>query len=290
MHQVAARGRWVWGLSGLAAIAALAVPGGWLITTAGDGPAWGGPQQTVTRVITVPEPVTTVSVDSNGEPVRVTAGSVHRVRVTEVITYYVKDGLPAVTDDVRDGLPVATYSVSGGTLTLDGTCDCTVHFIVTIPAGVGVAADTEGGELTVSGAAAATLDSGGGPVRVTGISGHLIVATHGSSLTVNGLTGPLVADTGGGPLLARGISAATATVITGGGEARIGFTASPDGLFVSTDGGSAELTVPGGPYALAASTYGGPKTVGIATDPAVGRSITVTTGGGSLKIAPPAIP
>lgn len=290
MHPVAARGRRIWGLTGVAVTAMLAIPGGWLITTAGVDGHWHGPQQTVTRVITVPEPVTTVHVQSDGAPVQVTAGPVQRVRVTEEITY-----------DVKDQLPTVPQSLSGGVLTLDGACevqlgrvtlasDCTVGFNVTVPPGVGVAADTQGGALNVSGAAAATLDSGGGPVRVTGISGHLIVTTQGGPLVINGLTGPLVADTGGGSLLAQGISAATATVITGGGEARIGFIAPPDGLFVSTDGGSAAVTVPGGPYALTVDTYGGPETVRIPTDHGVGRSITVTTGGGSLDIAPPGVP
>jgi hypothetical protein len=284
MRPVAASGRRFWGLAGLAVTAALAIPGGWLITTAGDSANWHGPQQTVTRVITVPEPVTAVNVDSNGEPVHITAGPVHQVQVTEQITHDLKDSLP----------PPVAPTVSGGILTLPGTCNedsgCIVVFIVTVPPGVGVRADTEGGELTVSGVGAATLDSGSGPVRVTGISGHLIVTTHGGSLVINGLTGSLVADTGGAPLLAQRISATTATVITGGGEARIGFIASPDGLFVSTDGGPAALTVPGGPYALTADTYGGPEAVGVPTDPAVSRSITVITGGGSLRIAPASIP
>ena len=280
MRPVAAGGRRIWGLAGLAVIASLAIPGGWLIATAGDSAYSRVPQQTVTQVITVPEPVTTLNVDSNGTPVQITAGPVQRVRVSEAITYDLKHGLPTAVKQ----------SVSGGILTLDGVCqvpDCAVGFIVTVPPGVAVAADTEGGALTVSGVAAATLDSGGGPVRATGISGHLIVTTADGSLVVNGLAGPLDADTGGGQVLAAGIDATTATILTGGGEAQIGFTAPPDGLFVSTDGGPATLTVPGGPYALTASTYDGSEAIGIATDPAAGRSITVTTGGGPLRIEPP---
>lgn len=280
MRQVAVRGRRVWGLAGLAVSTMLAVPGGWLITTAGmsGGPP---PQRTVIRVVTVQQPVTTVSVQGDGAPVQVTAGPVRRVRVTETITYNPQDG----------GVPYAVRDVSAGLLTLVGACaqpsDCTVGFAVTVPPGVSVAADTEGGPLTVSGAANANLDSGGAPVRATGISGHLVVTTDDGSLVVSGLTGPLVADTGGGPLLATNIDSPTATVITGGGEAQIGFAAPPDGLFVGTNGGPATLTLPGGPYALTADTYGGPETVGIATDGAAGRSITVTTGGGSLQIEPP---
>ena len=50
----------------------------------------------------------------------------------------------------------------------------------------------------------------------------------------------------------------------------------------------ARLTVPGGPYALTAGSDGGPQWAGIATDPAARRSITVASGGGALRIGPPA--
>ena len=58
-------------------------------------------------------------------------------------------------------------------------------------------------------------------------------------------------------------------------------------MTVSTDGGAVRLAVPGGPYALSAdSGGGGPQSVGIATDPAASRSITVSSGGGPLDIEP----
>jgi hypothetical protein len=281
MRPVAAPGRRIWGLVGLAVALPLAAGGGWLITTAGIS-SRSLPQRTMTRVITVTQPVTTLNVQSYGGPVQVTAGPVHRVQVTEAITY----------DPRQSGPTLVTQSVSGGILTLtESACaqesDCSVGFMVTVPQGVGVAADTQGGSLVVSGTASASLDSGGGPVRVSGISGHLIVSTGGGSLVLSGLTGPLVADTGGGSVMASGVAAATATVITGGGQARIGFSAAPDGVFVSTDGGPAALTLPGGPYALTANTFGAPETVRIATDAAAGRSVTITTGGGPLQVEPP---
>jgi hypothetical protein len=282
VRPVAARGRLLWGVAGLAVTAALAIPGGWLITFAGVHQGL-PPQRTVTRVFTVSQPVTTLNVQSSGAPVQVTAGPVHQVQITEAISY----------DPQQSGLPAAAApSVSDGILTLgEADCqeypDCSIGFAVTVPPGVGVAAETQGGSLTVSGASGANLDSGGANVVAQGITGHLIVTTGGGSLAVSGLNGPLVADTGGGPLLARGIDAAATTVITDGGGAWIRFAAVPDGVFVSTEGGPATLTVPGGPYALIASTYGAPESVRIATDPAASRSITVTTGGGPLQVKPP---
>ena len=279
MRPVAARGGRFWGLAGLVTAASLAIPGGWLITSAGI-PAQGlQPLDTVTRVVIVRQPVTTLTVQGDGAPVQVTAGPVHRVRVAETISYNPQDGGP----------PAVPQAVSRGILTLAGPqCDCLVGFTVTVPRGLAVAANTVGGPITVSGVAGANLNSGGGPVRATGISGHLIVTADDATVVVNGLTGPLDVATGGGSLLASGVDTATATVVTSGGAARIGFTAAPDAVFVSTGGGPAALTVPGGPYALTADTYGGSAAVRIATVAAAGRSITVTTGGGPLRIEPPA--
>jgi hypothetical protein len=57
-------------------------------------------------------------------------------------------------------------------------------------------------------------------------------------------------------------------------------------VWVSTDGGGAWLAVPGGPYALTTDSNGPPPTVGIATDPAAPRSITVIGGGGPIVVEP----
>ena len=105
-------------------------------------------------------------------------------------------------------------------------------------------------------------------------------------LVVRGVAGPLRADTDGGTLTAQDIASATATVTTGGGAAMVTFAAAPRSVSVSTDGGAAVVAVPGGPYAVTADSNGGPQSVAIATDPAAYALITVTSGGGPLRIEP----
>jgi hypothetical protein len=282
MRAVADRSRRFWALSGLITAAALAVPGANFVATAGDAsnPPSAAPVS-MTRTVTVPQPVTSVTVLSYGGPVQVTAGSVRRVRVTETAS---------VPPDIGP-VPV-TQSVAGGRLVLaDPACSssglpCSVSFTLVVPSGVTVTAVTDGGQLTVSGVAGADLNSGGGPVTATRIAGPLTVRTSGGPLVLNGQTGPLDADTSSGPVTAQGLGSATADIATDGGNAQIAFTAAPDSLTVSTDGGLAALTVPGGPYALTADTNGGPESVRIPTDPAAPRLITVSTGGGPLQIGP----
>ena len=274
-------GRWVWGLSGLVTAAAIAVPGALLIASPGT-PAneSAQPQHVVTRTETVPQPVTSLLVQSYGGQVQVTSGQVNRVQITETIGY----------DNAPDSPPVVQRSVSGGRLSLsDPECnqsDCNVDFDVTVPPGVTVTVFTEGGSVAVSGAAGATLDSGGGPARATLIGGPLTVVTGGGPLVLRGVAGPLHADTGGGPLVAQDIAAATATVTTGGGSAMVVFDAAPKSVSVRTDGGPAVLAVPGGPYAVTADSGGGPELLGIATNPAARPALTVSSGGGPLRIEP----
>ena len=273
--------RWVWGLSGLVTAAALAIPGARLITSPGTD--WDNiaavPQPVVTRTETVPQPVTSLVVQSNGGQVQVMSARVDRVHVTETISY-----------NQGTSPPVVTQSVSGGRLSLsDPACthaDCNVDFDVTVPADVTVTASTGGGQVVVSGIAGADLASSGGPARATLIRGPLTVNTGGGPLAVRGVSGPLRAETDGGALIAQDIAAATATITTGGGPAMVTFATAPEKVSVSTDGGPATLAVPGGPYNLTANSEGGPQSVRIATDPTALPSITITSGGGSLLVEP----
>ncbi len=302
MRAVGVPGRWIWGVSGLVTAAAIAIPGTGLITRIGTPWHHVQPQSVATRTVTVSQPVTSVTVESNGAPVGIAAGAVRHVQVAEVISY---DALPGNQSAVPQpapgsgasagnpaGLPAVTDSVSGGHLTLaDPACentDCSVSFTVITPPGVTVTVASQGGPVNLTGIAGGSVDSGGGPVSATRIGGPLTVTTDGGSLVLNGLTGMLRADTSGGPVAAQGVAAPTVTVSTGGGDARIVFAAAPDTVSVSTDGGPATLLVPGGPYALTADSDGGPQMVGIATDPSAGRLLTVTSGGGPLRIVPPA--
>jgi hypothetical protein len=255
-----ASGRWVWGLSGLVTAAVLGVPLTHLITGVGD-PQGAVPQNVVTRTETVPQPVTSLVVNSYGGQVQVASGPVSRVQVTETIMYDEQARPPAVLQSVADGRLALSSRACAST-------GCSVDFRMTVPPGVTVAVSAGGGQVTVSGTAGADLDSGGGPTTATQIGGPLTVVTDG------------------GTLIARDIAGATATIVTGGGDATVAFSTAPKSVKLSTDGGTAVLAVPGGPYAVTADSGGGPESLGIATDPAARPTLTVSSGGGPLRIEP----
>jgi len=312
MRTVETRGRWIWALSGVVTMAFLVVPGIHLITRAGQNED-AQPQAVAIRTVTVPQPVTSVTVQSYGAPVQVEAKPVARVQITETISYDSQAGdLSAVPQKASaspisagpggpggaaepdqplsaDGaVPAVLQSVSDGHLSLtDPACassDCSVSFALIVPRDVSATVASDGGPITVSGIAGANLDSANGPVTAANLSGPLTVNTYGGSLQLNGLAGPLSADTDSGSVTAVGLASPAATVITGGGDAVLAFTAAPEAVTVSTDGGTARLALPGGPYALTANSGGGPQSVTIATDPAAHRSLTVITNGGPLEL------
>lgn len=313
MRQVTRPGRLFWGISGVITVVVLGTGGAHLILNAGQPNNAFTMSAVPTRTVTITQPVTSVNVQSYGAPIQITTGTGPDVTVAEAVTYPGGESSPAVTAQVTGGqLILAAPSCADS--------PCSVGFTVTLPRRVPVTAASAGGDIIISGAAGASLDSGGGAVRATNVTGslgitseggpvfvdsaaganvdsgggvvqaarifgQLTVSTEGGPLTISGLTGALHADTGGGTLNAEGVSAPSAAVTTEGGDAWLGFATAPDSVQVDTGGGAADLTVPGGPYALTADDGGGgPELISIATNPAATRSITVSTNGGPLRI------
>ena len=177
MRAVTGPGRWVWGLSGLFTAVALAVPGIRIIDSGGQAEN-AQPQSTTTRTVTVPQPVTSLTVQSYGAPVEVTAGPVRHVRITETLMYdgqavsvsavptraqsasgggpvsALPGGAQPAPGGPLSGAPAVEQSVSDGRLSLAEpaceTSDCSVSFTVTVPPDVTATVATEGGPVTVS--------------------------------------------------------------------------------------------------------------------------------------------
>jgi len=181
----AARGRWIWTLTGLATVGLLAWPVVLLITSAGNSGQgdFVTASPTVTRTVTVTQPVASLSVESYGAPIQVTAGPVHQVTVTEAISYF-----------GRGQAPTVTAAVSGQTLTLDApacaTSGCSVGFTVIVPSAVAVTAESDNGGIAVSGVAGANLDSDGGPVQASHVHGPLSVTSEDGGITVADVSAP----------------------------------------------------------------------------------------------------
>lgn len=292
------RGRWIWAVSGLVVIALIFTS----ISEALSQPdaVHALPGGVKTRTIALAEPVTQLSVQSYGGNVQVIGGG-RRTRVTEQVSY----------DPQVESAPAVVNSVSDGRLTLAvpacATQGCMDQFTVTVPSTASVTIVTDGGDVSVSGVAGATLDSGGGRVRAASIGGPLTVASEGGAQVLLGIAGSLQDESGGGEVRAVGVTGSSAVIVTDGGQlvaerlavraailssggdnARVEFATAPASADIATDGGPATVLIPGGPYALTAdSGSGASQVVDIPTSPAATSTLTVTTGGSPLLIEPP---
>jgi hypothetical protein len=291
------RGRWIWAISGLVVIALMFAS----ISEALSQPdaVHALPSGVKTRTIALNQSITQLSVQSYGGNVQVIGGG-RRTWVTEQVSY----------DPQVESAPAVVNSVSDGRLTLAvpacATQGCMDQFTVTVPSTASVTIVTDGGDVSVSGVAGATLDSGGGRVRAASISGPLTVASEGGAQELLGIAGSLQDESGGGEVHAVGVTGSSAVIVTDGGQlvaerlsvraailssggdnARVEFATPPASVDIATDGGDATVLIPGGPYALTADSDGASQAVEIPTSAAATSTLTVTTGGNALLIEPP---
>jgi hypothetical protein len=221
---------------------------------------------TVTKTITVAQPVTSLTVRLPSTAVQVIARPGKGVKVTSTVSYDPLYGGPP---------PGVRRALSGGRLTLScaGGDGCSDSTTVIVPPDVAV-----------------TVLSAGGPVNVDGLHGPLTAMTAGG-LSVSDLTGPLYADIEGGALTARGLSSQTVIVSSVGDETRIGFARPPRTVVVSSYGSAITLAVPGGPYAVStglgdAGNTDAPVRVGIPTSLGAPRTLTLDAQGAPVTVEP----
>lgn len=274
MRAVTWPGRMIWGISGVATVAALAIPGAHLLTRSWDQGSFHQYEATVTRTTTLSQSVTSVNVQSYGGWVQVTGAAVSHVTVTETADVPDQD-TPPVAATIRDG----RLSVGGPAC---GTWENCVGFTVTVPRNVAVTVASQGGAVAVSGVAAVNLSSDGGYMAVSRVVGPVTVTTGGGPLNLTDVTGPLQADTGSGSLVASGLTARTATITTQGGPAQL--TGSIGALGVYTDGGSADVTLSTAPSAVTIDAGGGPVMLAV-PDAVTTPKVTVSTEGGFARIS-----
>jgi hypothetical protein len=278
------RGRWIWRLSGVAVVLA----GTALIAIAlgkSGQPRYGegfAVSALPTRTVTIPGTVTSVNVTSYGAPIQVTSGPVSQVSVIETISF-----------DKAQGVPAVTHAVSDGALTLAApycaNAPCSVGFTVTVPDGVTVSAASDGGPVSVSGAAAADIDSAGGQVTANAIQGLLTVTADGGDITVSG-AGSANLDSGGGSVSVDGVQGALDVGAEGGtidvhgtGSATLNSGGAP--VTASAVLGTLAVTAEGGSINVAGARG---ATLDSGGGPVVARTINgalnATTAGGSLQV------
>jgi DUF4097 and DUF4098 domain-containing protein YvlB len=263
----APRGRWIWYLSGVATIVLGTALTAVASVRAGSPDYGGGFAQTAmpTRTVVANGEVSSLTVNSYGAPIQVYRGSVNQVTVTEAISF-----------DPAARPPAVRARVDHGDLTLDApSCEhggCSVGFAVIVPASfpaVTVSASSDGGPVSVSGVAAADIDSSSGAVSTTDVQGTLTVTSEGGDITASG-AGSASLDSGSGNVSASGIPGAL-DISSGGGSIDVHDTGS-----ATLNSGSGNVTASAALGPLDVSSAGGSVNI------AGARGVTVDSGSGDV--------
>jgi hypothetical protein len=201
-------------------------------------------QQTETRSYDVPDSagtVNAVAVNSLGGRITVIAGSGTTIHVTETLRY-------------AGARPEPQHKADGSDLSFTSGCQghqgsCGVDYRLEVPA-----------------SPKSTLDSAGGAISLTGMSGELNLTSGGGAIDATGITTP------------------TVTAHTKGGAVTLTFTKSPTTVRVDSGGGDATLRLPRDRYTVDAKGGGGTTTVQVPDAPASGHELSVDSGGGAILI------
>ncbi|AWZ09346.1 MULTISPECIES: DUF4097 family beta strand repeat-containing protein [unclassified Streptomyces] len=216
-------------------------------------------RKTVTADTEVTEAVRAVDVsDARSGSIEVTAGSGPGVVVRRTVRYR------------GDAVPEPAQRVADGVLTLtNGSCSgrCSIDYRLEVPATATVRLDGSSGRVTVSGVAAADVETSSGDVRADRIAGALKIRTSSGEITAEGLAGP------------------GADARSGSGDVRLAFVKAPSSVAVETGSGEAWLSLPPAPYALDVSTASGERDITLPADPSATARLAVKTSSGDIRIS-----
>lgn len=186
-----------------------------------------------------------VTVDTGGGDIEVVAGDRRSdtIRVTERFTY---DKQKPQTEHTEKSGRLALSADDCG----DDERTCDVDYEVKVPAGTTL-----------------RLKSGGGDVKVTGISGAVRANTEGGDIQVDeSASGKVTAHTNGGDILGA-------------------FTESPSAVAFTSAGGDIDVRLPDSSYAVDATTAGGTREVTVPVKAASEHRVKAHTDGGDVSVS-----
>jgi hypothetical protein len=180
--------------------------------------------------------------------------------------------------------PGSTTTVVNGVLTLNGCGDdCSVDYMVTLPASAKVDGKTSSGDITVSGATSVDVQTGSGALSVAGVSGPANLSSASGDITVDGIAGNATLQTDSGRVQASGLKGKQTAVRDESGN----ITVSPDvpqNLDLHASSGDIKVTAPNAGYRLNVTTNSGDRQIGIGDDANGQFSITAEAISGDVTI------
>jgi DUF4097 and DUF4098 domain-containing protein YvlB len=151
--------------------------------------------------------------------------------------------------------------------------NCSVNYVLTVPA-----------------TAALNIRSGDGYIHVSGNTAALSFDTGDGGIEFDNVTGDVVAHSGDGDITGKGVSSKSVQASTGDGGIHITWSVPPTTVVTNTGDGSIHLVLPQGSGPYRTSTHSGDGSVHVTSlvDATAAASITAESGDGSITIGYPA--
>jgi hypothetical protein len=171
--------------------------------------------------------------------------------------------------------PTITETLHGDELTIRATCS-----------GLSIGDCGTSVNLTVPAAAAVDVDSSDSNVRVDGISGALNLHSSDGNVYVSNDSGPLQLSSNDGNVLGADLSSSAVTASSMNGDVDLQFTTPPLSVTGTSRDGNVEVGLPRGaaPYLVSAASDNGTRSVGVHSDSASDRRITVDSDNGDVSV------
>ncbi|MRG59756.1 DUF4097 family beta strand repeat protein [Agromyces sp. CFH 90414] len=217
-----------------------------------------GPPHTITDSAAVTEAVTAIEIDQPDGAVVVQADDdATEISIERTVHYRGPER------EIGE-----THAVEGGTLVLGGCGrNCSVDYVLEVPAGLDVSGETTNGSIELSGVAEVAVSTSNGRIELDGVTGSVDADTSNGRIIGTDLTGD-------------GVEASTSN---GAIELELG---TPQDVTADTSNGSIELRVPDARYRVETETSNGGIDVGI-DDLADGEfTLDLRTSNGSITVSP----
>jgi hypothetical protein len=178
---------------------------------------------------------------------------------------------------ISDGLRGTGHreEVVSGRLELEATCHnylgmfCSVDYDVQVPVGFDVVARMDNGRI-----------------QVVGTEGSVDATSSNGSIALVDVRGDISVSSDNGAIDGDGLVSAIVSARSSNGSIDLGFVEAPTIVEADSDNGSVEVRLPevDGGYRVEQDTDNGSVDLGVATDPASVRHITVTSDNGDVRV------
>src|SRR5690606_20363035 len=174
--------------------------------------------------------------------------------------------------------PAVDRSVTGERLAVAGECrgtggpfrfggHCAIGFTVQVPP-----------EVTVK------VHTGGGTVRIAGLTGEVRVTAATGDIQLDDLAGAVVVRADHSDVTATGLRAGAVDVRIQSGDLDLAFARPAPAVVVATRAGDVTLELAPGRYQVSARSDAGQETVEVPHDPGASSTVTARTGAGDVVI------